>query len=196
MLIPKEPPHKHKIHSYYIKFEKLVDAMQDEIGSGCIYCQSLRQAHMIYFNAYELVRCVVEDQGAPPRVYHQLGDVIEAFQVRPFVISVHYLDNHAVYFWGQLSSYRVAKTHMAAVNQDALMALVDQYKQQQFSGFFDVSTAGGDGGLLFFQDGTLAGGSYTWGRGGLSPSQEDYQKLYDLAAGERCTLDIGKFTPV
>jgi hypothetical protein len=195
MLIPKEIPHKSKIHSYYIKFEKLVDAMQEEIGSGCIYCRSIRQAHMIYFNAHELVRCVAEDQGQPPRIYHQLGDVIEAFKLRPFVISVHYLDNQAVYFWARLASRQILKTPVADVNPALLENLIAQYKAEQFSGLLDITAADDGGGLLFFQDGALAGGSYAWGRGGLSPSKSDYRRLFDLVADGRCTLEIGRFAP-
>ncbi|MGD9096965.1 MAG: hypothetical protein PVF97_02700 [Desulfobacterales bacterium] len=73
--------------------------------------------------------------------------------------------------------------------------MVERHKAEQFSGLFDITTANGGGGLLFFQDGVLAGGSYAWGRGGLSPSQSDYRRLIDLVAEERCTLEIGRFTP-
>jgi hypothetical protein len=195
MIIPKEIPHKHKLHSYYLKFEKFVAAMQEEIGSGCIYCRSMRQEHMIYFNAHELVNCVAEDRGQPPRVYRQLGDVIEAFKVLPFHVSVHYLDNHAVYFWGQLPPYSLDQASTAEVNRHALANLVDRYKADRFSGFFDIAAPNGQGGLLFLQDGTLAGGSYAWGRGGLSPSKQDYRRLFDLVDNQGCTIEIGTFTP-
>jgi hypothetical protein len=195
MIIPKEIPHKQKLHSYYLKFEKFVAAMQEEIGSGCIYCRSMRQEHMIYFSAHELVSCVVKDREQPPRVYHQLGDVIEAFKVLPFRVSVHYLDNHAVYFWGQLPPYRMNKAPTAGVSRMALEALVDQRKADRFSGFFDIAAENGQGGLLFFQDGLLAGGSYAWGWGGLSPSKEDYRKLFDLVENDRCTLAVATFMP-
>ncbi len=195
MLIPREKPFKDRIHSYYIIFEKFVACMQEEIGSGCIYCRSMRQEHMIYFNATKLLRCVAQDRGHPPRVYHQLGDVIEAFKVRPFIISVHYLDLHAVYFWGQLSPYRIEKKQISEIGSMSLESMVEQSKSDGFSGFFDITAENGESGLLFFQDGAMAGGSYTWGTGGLSPSQEDYRRLFALVEGTRCSLDVGTFTP-
>ena len=195
MLIPREKPFKERIHSYYIIFEKFVACMQEEIGSGCIYCRSMRQEHMIFFNASELLRCVAQDADKPPHVYHQLGDVIDAFKVRPFVISVHYLDNHAVHFWGQLSPYRIATKQISEIGRIAFERMIDHCKTDVFSGYFDITAENGEGGLLFFQDGAIAGGSYTWGTGGLSPSQEDYRRLLDLVEGARCSLDVGTFTP-
>ncbi len=195
MLIPREKPFKERIHSYYIIFEKFVACMQEEIGSGCIYCRSMRQEHMIFFNAAKLLGCVAQDSGQPAHVYHQLGDVIEAFKMRPFVISVHYLDDNAVYFWGQLSPYRIKKKQISEISRISLESTVDHCKTENFSGFFDIAAENGEGGLLFFQDGAMAGGSYTWGKGGLSPSQEDYRRLFDLVEGTRCSLDVGTFTP-
>ena len=196
MIIPREVPFKEKIHSYYLIFENFVASMQEEIGSGCIYCRSIGQEHIIYFNDRELLRCVVEERGQAPRTYRQLGDVIQAFKVRPFIISVHYLDNHAVYFWGQLPPYRKTRVPDPGARKRSLGGMVDRYKADRFSGFFDVTTPNGDGGLIFLQDGTIAGGSYAWGQGGLSASMEDYQRLVALYDSNDCTLAIGAFTAV
>ena len=73
--------------------------------------------------------------------------------------------------------------------------MVEQSRADGFSGYFDITAENGESGLLFFQDGAMAGGSYTWGTGGLSPSQEDYRRLFALVEGTRCSLDVGTFTP-
>ncbi len=195
MILPKETPYKDRLHSYYLIFENFVVAMQEEIGSGCIYCRSARQSHRVYFLPDALGRCVVENRGQPPRTYHQLGEVINAFKVLPFIVSVYFLNRAAVEFWGQLASRQIVKTPVAGVNPTSLEDMVERHKAEQFSGLFDITTANGGGGLLFFKDGVLVGGSYAWGRGGLSPSKSDYRRLIDLVADERCTLEIGRFTP-
>ncbi len=195
MIIPKEAPYKEKIHSYYLKFENFVVSMQEEIGTGCIYCQSMREAHMIYFNAHELVRCVAEEQGRPPRIYHQLGDVLQAFKKRPFIVSVHYLDDQAIYFWGRLPAYRTTQGPISSASGISLAIMFEQYEANGFSGFIDISADDGDGGLLFFQEGKFAGGSFAWGRGGLSRNEDDYRRLVALFESENCTLAIGTFMP-
>ena len=193
MIIPKEAPYKKRLHGYYLKFENFVAAMQEEIGSGCIYCKSRQQAHMIYFNPQELVRCVAEEQGQPPRIYHQLGDVIQAFKQHPFIVSVHYLDNRAIAFWGQLPPHHQIKdldTNADGVSIDILAA---RYKADRFSGFLDISFVDGEGGLLFFLKGKMVGGSYSWGQGGLSPREKDYRRLAALFENQQGKLSIGTF---
>ena len=195
MILPKEVPYKHKLHSYYLKFENFVVAMQEEIGSGCIYCRSTRQEHAIYFKADALIRCIVENPGKPPQIYHQLGDVIQAFKIRPFIVSVHFLDDRAVRYWGQMPADYKTNDPVANTSSISLEIMVEHYKADRFSGFFDIASSGGDGGLLFFKDGKIAGGSYTWGQGGLSLRAEDYRRLVALFESESCTIEIGAFIP-
>ncbi len=195
MILPKEAPYKDRLHSYYLIFENFVVAMQEEIGSGCIVCRSTRQSHRIYFLPDALGRCVVENRGQSPRIYHQLGDVINAFKVLPFIVSVYYLDRHAFDFWSRLPPYKKLKTPMVSTGNLSLDSAIASYRAQGFSGFFDISAESGIGGLLFFQNARMIGGSYSWGRGGLSTSGKDYRKLADMFHRERCTLDIATFSP-
>ncbi len=194
MILPKDPPYKDRLHSYYLIFENFVVAMQEEIGSGCIYCRSPRQSHSVYFLPDALVCCVVENRGQPPRTYHQLGDIINAFKVLPFIVSVYYMDRAAVDFWSRLPPFQKTKASTDITGGLSLESAVASYRARNFSGFFDIAAANGDGGLLFFDNARLIGGSYTWGRGGLSTREKDFRRLAELFRQERCTLDIATYT--
>ena len=84
---------------------------------------------------------------------------------------------------------------MVSTGNLSLDSAIASYRAQGFSGFFDISAESGIGGLLFFQNARMIGGSYSWGRGGLSTSEKDYRKLADMFHRERCTLDIATFSP-
>ncbi len=195
MILPKESPYKDRLHSYYLVFENFVVAMQEEIGSGCIYCRSPRQSHRVFFLPDALGRCVVENRGQPPRIYHQLGDVISAFKVLPFIVSVYYLDRDAVDFWSRLPPYQKIKTPSVRSGSLSLDSVIASFQERDFSGFFDITAASGEGGLLFFQNAKMIGGSFSWGRGGLRAGKEDVRRLADLFRHDRCSLEIAAFTP-
>jgi hypothetical protein len=43
MLIPEEQPYLKGLNSYYIAIDRFVEHLQGEIGSGCLYCQSVKE---------------------------------------------------------------------------------------------------------------------------------------------------------
>jgi hypothetical protein len=78
--------------------------------------------------------------------------------------------------------------------QGAFNRVVKQYQSGRFSGFLDVEVTGGSGGALFFEQGKLVGGSYSWGKGGLSLSEKDFRRFVGLADEQGGRLDAGIYS--
>jgi len=72
--------------------------------------------------------------------------------------------------------------------------LIFRLRQKKFSGFLDVSLqARDDGAILFFHKGERRGGSYSWGKGGLNLSDDNYNRLLGLLQTHAATYEIGHF---
>jgi hypothetical protein len=72
--------------------------------------------------------------------------------------------------------------------------LIFRLRQKKFTGFIDVDLqAHEDSAILFFHQGERKGGSYSWGRGGLSPSDDDYNRLLGLLQTNAAIYAIGHF---
>lgn len=191
MLIPKEQPHIAHLNSYFLELERLVSYMQDEVCSGCIYGRAIGREAMVYFSEVEVIACLVQDNGNPYAAETTVDDIAHHFARNNFVVSVHYLDLNAVYHWATMRPF-VRKDDVMISRSSFLKDLIDGYREEMFTGFFDFD-AGGRGGLVFFEGGRLIGGSYAWGRGGLRPWASDLDRLVSLADSGRHRLRIGRF---
>jgi hypothetical protein len=192
MLLPKEPPYLHNLHGYYLELDRLVAHLQREIGSGCILCRSAGQRQAVFFNTVEIVHCAIEQAGRAACQAVSLAELQAGFIRRPFQVSVYFLDVNAVYHWAALPPYRQRSSAVrGAVTFDRL---VERIAAKAVDGFIDLALPDGEGALLFFERGRRVGGSYSWGNGGLSPWQSDYDRMRAAMRPQATIgLKIGEF---
>lgn len=189
MLIPREKPYLEGLNSYYLQLEKFIEHMQGEIGSGGIHCHSPNLDMMIYFNEYEVISSLLQakDSAAQFAPSHEIAR--NSFYSSSYAVKVFRLDANAIFFWAQMPAFQRAKAALKST-EIPLPDLIFRLRQKQFSGFIDVRLVKkNDGGILFFNEGDRVGGSYTWGEGGMSTSDEDYNSLIS-----RVQLNEGVFT--
>jgi hypothetical protein len=194
MLLPREKPFLSGLNSYYLDLEKFIQHLQGEIGTGCLYGKGANQELLIYFDEYEIVRCVTQNKGEVAMASGQLSHVLAAVLSRNFLITVYFLDQDSIFFWGQLPSFKRAKNPLASTKV-SLPDLVFRLSQKSFSGFIEVDVEGRpDCAVLFFYEGQRRGGSYYWGTGGLSLSDHDYNTLLGMLQKSKGTYSLGYFT--
>jgi hypothetical protein len=139
------------------------------------------------------VRGVIQNDGARARVSQTLDPVMEALQQKSFQVTVYYLEPSSIFFWGQMPPFQRAKAKLKSTDI-TLPDLVFRLRQKKFSGFIDVTLQDNKGGaILFFHQGERRGGSYSWGRGGLSPSDDDYNRLLGLLQTNVASYEVGHF---
>jgi len=185
MLLPKEKPFLEGLNSYYLNLEKMIEHLQGEIGSGCIYGISPSRELLIYFDENEIIRCVLQEERHKALFYSDLQIIKEVFLQDNFIINIYFLDANAIFFWGQMPSFQRAKSALKST-EIPLPDLIFRLRQKNFSGFIDVQIVDQDeSGLLFFNEGERVGGSYSWAKGGMSKIDEDYNTLLSkVQAGE------------
>ncbi|MBU1139447.1 MAG: hypothetical protein KKD01_01775 [Proteobacteria bacterium] len=193
MLIPKEKPYLAGLNSYYLCLDKFIEHLQGEIGSGCLYCQAADQELLVYFDERDIVRAVTQNNGECAQVSQSLEPVIQSLSKKSFLVTIYYLDPSSIFFWGQMPSFQRAQTTLKST-EITLPDLIVRLQKKKFSGFLDINLLDrDDGAILFFHQGERRVGSYSWGKGGGSPSADDYNRLGDLLAVNGATYDIGQF---
>lgn len=194
MLIPKEQPHLVGLNSYYLYFEKFIEHLQGEIGSGCLYCQATDQEILVYFDEQEIVRGVTQNNGEHAQVSQNLEAVFQALSAKNFLVTVYYLDAASIFYWGEMPSFRRSKAQVNVTDM-TLPDLTSRLREKKFSGFVDIAMGDlSDSAILFFHQGKRRGGSYSWGKGGLSPSEDDYNRLFlSMQGADAATFAIGRF---
>lgn len=194
MLIPQEQPYLTGLNSYFIHFDKLIEHLQGEIGSGCLYCKAPDQEILVYFDEQELVHALIQKHGEHAQRSQDLAAVLQALSTKSFQITVYYLDPVAIFYWAEIPTFQRNKT---TANLSAIIFpdLASRLLKNKFSGFVAIDMGKKHGSaILFFHEGRRCGGSYSWGEGGLNPSEDDYKRLQrGMQDSGEGTLTIGRF---
>lgn len=193
MLIPREKPCLEGLNSYYLHLERFIEHMQGEIGSGGMHCLSSGLEMMIYFNEYEVISNLLQEKGNAAYFAPSLEIARSFFYSSTYAVKVYQFDAHAIFFWAQMPSFQRAKASLKST-EIPLPDLIFRLRQKQFSGFIDVELVKkNEGGTLFFNEGDRVGGSYTWGTGGMSTSDEDYNALLSRVQSNDGIFTFGSF---
>ncbi|MCI5160585.1 MAG: hypothetical protein D3917_00875 [Candidatus Electrothrix sp. AX5] len=194
MLLPREKPFLTGLNSYYLDIEKFIQHLQGEIGSGCLYCNSADQELLVYFDEYDIVRGVIQNNGEHARVSESLDHVLVSLQKKSFQVIIYYLDPDSIFFWGQMPAFRRAQNTLISAKV-RLPDLIFRLSQKEFSGFIEITVdEKKDCAVLFFYEGQRCGGSYYWGTGGLSTSDADYNTLLGMLQKNGGAYSLGYFT--
>lgn len=193
MLIPREKPYLAGLNSYYLQIDKFIEHLQGEIGSGCIYCQSANKELLVYFDEQEIIRGITQNKGERAHVSQSLEPVMESLSKKNYLVTIYYLDANSIFFWGQMPPFNRVKAKLKSTDI-TLPDIIFRLRQKNFSGFIDADFQEHDkGAIVFFHQGERKGGSYSWGKGGLSPANDDYNRLLGLLQTRVATYDIGQF---
>jgi len=193
MLIPEEKPYLKGLNSYYIAIDRFVEHLQGEIGSGCLYCQSVKEEILVYFDEHEVIRAVIQKNGEPAYPTKEMGPVLKSLKQGNFVITVYALDANAIFFWGQIPPFKRAKKILTSKNIP-LPDLIYRLNAKKFYGFIRVTLLGEkERALLFLHKGRRIGGSYSWGKGGLDTSDVTYNQLLKLVQETPAQFALGHF---
>lgn len=181
------------LNSYYLDPIKFIEHLQGEIGNGCIYLKSSVREMLIYFDEMDIINGVIQESGRHAEMAPSLHPIFELLQQRTYLVSVFQLDPNAIFFWAHIPPFQRAKKNLRT-DAVSLSDLIEHLHQKKLSCFVDVRFCKEKkNGLLFFNQGILTGGSYSWGAGGLNPSKIELGRLADMTDSQDAILTIGHF---
>ncbi|MGD9950663.1 MAG: hypothetical protein AB7U29_19630 [Desulfobulbus sp.] len=194
MLIPREKPHLEGLNSYYLHLEKFIEHLQGDIGSGAVYCASTSLEILTFFNEEEIISSMLKEKDGHVTVAPSFELVRSRYYSGSFTVKVFYLDQNAIFYWAQMPPFQRAKARLRST-EIPLPDLIFRLRMKQFSGFIEVQLTQKktEGGVLFFHEGDRVGGSYTWGKGGMSTSNENYNTLLSRVQSGEGIFTFGSF---
>lgn len=159
IIIPREKPAIENLNSYYLNIEKLIEHYQGDLGAGVVYFKSPVSEGVLFFDEANLVNGHFEDKKDKIDGQAAITRIIDLAGHNNFFVSVFRIIPERLYFWANLSNSEVLYTDLASDFTD-LEALIKKMEAEKLTGYIDVQLNGErEGGLLFFFNGEIIGGS-------------------------------------
>ncbi len=167
IIIPREEPVVQNINSYFLKIESMVEHYQGEIGTGGIYFKSPVAEGVIFFDEDNVLNGNYLGKKERLKGSAALSKIIATSAVNNFNVSVYHIKPDRVYFWANLVEAEPLYGNLSSEFTD-LEALVKKLEDEKLTGYIDIQLhQDAGGGLLFFFNGEVIGGSSAGGEGHL-----------------------------
>ncbi len=173
LIVPKEKPLIENLNSYYLDIRKLLEHSQGELGSGGIHFQSSSAEGVIFFDKDEVLNGVFRGSDGEIIGREALDHLIEQVARDNFQIHVYKIDEEKVHYWANTPSAKELYKELSTEFTD-LEGLIKKMGTEGFTGFINISIGKEEeGGLLFFMNGKINGGSYSWAEGVVNGTEEN-----------------------
>lgn len=170
IIIPREEPVVQNLNSYFLKVESMVEHYQGEIGTGGIYFKSPVSEAAIFFDEANFLNSHYLDKKERLVGAAALAKIIATSSVNNFNVSVYHIKPERVYFWANLVAAEPLYGDLSSEFTD-LEALIKKLEGEKLTGYIDVQlNQNAGGGLVFFFNGEVIGGSSAKGEGHLDRS--------------------------
>jgi hypothetical protein len=177
IVVPKEQPLIGNLNSYFVKVPKLVEHFQGEIGCGAVHFKSASAEGILYFDKDQILNGVFRDRGEETAGASAAANLMAAAGASNFALSVYGIQAEEIDFWSTIPDAKLIYQDLSTEFTD-LEGLIKKMKSEELTGFIEVLIDGGaEGGLLFFNNGKIIGGSYSWHQGTTSRQAADQEEL-------------------
>ncbi len=178
IILPKEKPVIEGLNSYYLNIHRLIEHYQGELGSGGIHFHSPSAEGVIFFDKDELLSGLYQRRaGDLVNGDTAIEKLLETVDELNFTLNVYAIDPEKVYFWANIPSAETIYRDLSTEFTD-LDGLINKMMSENLTGYIEVSIQEGkESGLLFFINGQIIGGSYSWNQGELNGSPESRKEL-------------------
>ena len=179
LIIPKEKPDIGNLNSYYLDIRKLIEHYQGEMGSGAIYLKGPGEEGAIFFDNEVILDGVLQDKDGEFGGKTAVKRLMDAAGHNNYVIDIYEIDPEMIYFWANVRSAKKIYKNLSAEFTD-LEGLIKKMRAEKLTGYIDISINNREeGGLIFYNNGEIIGGSYSRGKGELNGSKESQKLLIE-----------------
>lgn len=196
IILPKEQPAIQGLNTYYLDVRRLLEHYQGELGSGGVYFRSPSEEGVIFFDKDELLNGIYESRGSESiKGQAAIDKLFAALDESNFALDVYAIDPQKIYFWSNIPSAEPVFRDLSTEFTD-LLGLIRKMMSEKLTGYIEVSIQDGEeGGLIFFINGQVIGGSYSWGEGQLNGSEESRNLLIQKTKDSGGTFHVSKISP-
>lgn len=192
VIIPKEKPAIENLNSYYLNVPKLFEHYQGEIGAGGIHFKSPAAEGVVFFDKDDFLNGFFQDKTTELSGTEAIDRLLEPSSKYNFYINIYKLDPGQVYFWANMPDAKKIFQNLSTEFTN-LEALIKKMSSEKLTGYIDVFIkAENERGLIFFINGEIIGGSYSWGKDELSTSKESRERLIKKTKEFGGTFDVNR----
>ncbi len=199
IIIPKEKPVIEDLNSYYLKIDKLLEHYQGALESGGIYFKAPTAEAVVFFDDENILNGSYKDKKSEVTGQVAVDRIIKAASGNNFSVSVYRIQPDRLYYWSNLANSSALYSDLSSEFTD-LEGLVKKMEDEKLTGYIDVQlNDSSGGGLLFFFNGEIIGGSSAKGKSDVDRSR-GYRDDLIKRCGERSGLfnvwktDLGNIT--
>lgn len=194
VIVPKERAVIENLNSYYLDIKKLFEHYQGELGSGAVHFKSPSSECAVFFDKDELLTGTFKDKTGELIGNQAIDRLSEALVRENFAVNVYEIDPEKVYFWANIPNAERIYKDLSTEFTD-LEGLIKKMSSEKLTGYIDVSiNKDEEGGLIFFSNGEINGGSYSWGEGEVNRSKEAQQLLIEKTKKSGGTFDVSRIS--
>jgi hypothetical protein len=184
ILLPKDRPLIEGLNTYYLNITRFIEHFQGEIGSGAISFSSNFVQGVIYFDKDTIINGIMKAADKEIVGDNAINSLIQIAQTNNLSVNVYFIDPARIYFWSHLTDAEMIYKGLSSEFTD-LEGLVKKMMAEKLTGYIEVLIGKDqDEAYLLFDQGVLVGGSYSWAKGKIDRSSENYEELL-LKARER-----------
>lgn len=191
-IVPRGEPVVTGLNSYYLKIKQLLEHYQGEIGSGGIFFTASSGKGVVFFDQDEILSGVFQNRSQELSGPEAIEYLLELPGHVNFSVSVYAIDPEDVYFWTSISSATIIYDNLSSEFTD-IRALLRKLADERLTGYIDVAINNDDDrGMLFFQNGRIAGDSYSWT---TEPDDEARHLLMEKTKSEGGVFRVFRIDP-
>ena len=180
IVLPKENPIIANLNSYYVQVDRLIEHFQGEVGCGCVHFYSLSSEGILFFDKDEILNGLFLQKNGEITGKAAVDALIQSSKTTNYSLNVYMLRTEDIYFWSTIPQAKRIYQDLTTEFTD-LEGLMKKMASEGLTGFIDVVIKeNSGGGLVFFNNGRISGGSYSWGRGDSLRGKTDHDKLIQL----------------
>ena len=177
LIIPKEKPVVENLNSFYLDVRRLFEHYQGELGSGAVHFKSPTVEAVVFFDKDDILNGFFQNGESGIEGKAVLTQVEEAAADHNFTVSIYELEPEQAYFWSNIPSAEKIYKDLSAEFTD-LEGLIRKMISEKLTGYIEVSINNvDDSGLIFFINGDIIGGSYSWVGGEINGSKKSQDLL-------------------
>ena len=192
VILPKEKPVVENLNSYYVNLQRLLEHFQGEVGSGGIHLKSPSAEGVIFFDRDAILDGIYENKQERLSGAKAVDRLLASSAEDNYAVGIYRIDPEQIYFWTSIPD-AVRTYEDLSTEFTNLEGLIKKMGSEKLSGYIKVFLENeGERGLIFFREGLVIGGSYSWKGGGLSPSKEEMDLLIRKTTQSGGTLHVSR----
>jgi hypothetical protein len=194
VVFPQEEPVIENLNSYYLDAKKLLEHYQGQLDSGVIHFKSSAAEGAVFFDKDGLLEGNYVSKGESIVGKAAVKRLMDSAQADNYAISVFGMQPEDIYFWTSILSAKRVYEDLSTEFTD-LEGLIRKMGSEKLSGYIEIALKSGEGGaFIFFNNGRILGGSYSWSKGVLDRSKESRDSIIRMAKEKGAVLSVSKIS--